>query len=232
MRLMHHPHTCALTNGVQQPVHFAPSVFSAKKNAGGKSQLHSKQSSNEPHPEICLTIQGWRHRGGRDGLGCPTFSRGTGETRNEEWRNGKRRKWKTGDEKRGIFLHNCMPSLHSVTPFWSRLLPNELTERKYESIKNFHWVRILPLYGSHAGVQRRTVVNWEKALSSSLWGDTQKLPEQGSHILKMLFLLLIKLLHYNWKKLTSMLACEHQKFLTAKISDLQYSDMRTINSGC
>ena len=35
---------------------------------------------------------------------------GTGKTRNEEMGmgNGKRRKWETGDEKMGIFLHNCI----------------------------------------------------------------------------------------------------------------------------
>ena len=34
------------------------------------------------------------------------------------------------------------------------------------------------------------------------------------------------------KKLTFMLACDHQKYLKAKISDLQYSDMYTVDSGC
>ena len=33
------------------------------------------------------------------------------------------------------------------------------------------YVRILPLHGGHAGVQQCTVVNGEKALSPSLWGN-------------------------------------------------------------
>ena len=38
-----------------------------------------------------------------------------------EMGNGKQRKWETGDEKMGIFLHNCMPSLHSAaTPVLER----------------------------------------------------------------------------------------------------------------
>ena len=55
MRLMRHPHMCAPMDGFQQPVHSARSVFPAK-SAGCKSQLCSKQSSNEPSPENFLTI--------------------------------------------------------------------------------------------------------------------------------------------------------------------------------
>ena len=43
MRLMCHSCMCVPTNGFQQPVHSAPSVFRAK-SAGSKSQLHSKHS--------------------------------------------------------------------------------------------------------------------------------------------------------------------------------------------
>ena len=58
LRLVRHPHTCAPMNGFQQPVHTAPSVFCAKKSASGTSQLHPKQSSNEPYPENFMTIGG------------------------------------------------------------------------------------------------------------------------------------------------------------------------------
>ena len=51
LQLMCYPHMCAQTNGFQQPVHSAPSVFPAKKTTSTKSQLHSKQSANEPSPE-------------------------------------------------------------------------------------------------------------------------------------------------------------------------------------
>ena len=39
----------------------------------------------------------------------------------------------------------------------------------------FHHTRtsVLLSHGRHAGVQQHTVVNWEKALSPSLWGDAQ-----------------------------------------------------------
>ena len=43
-------------------------------------------------------------------------------------------------------------------------------------------VRILPLHGRHAGVQQRTVVNWEKALSPSLWDWQRQLTIQVLHI--------------------------------------------------
>ena len=50
---MRHPRTCAQTNGIQQPVHSAPSVVPARKlRRCGKSQLHSKQSSTEPSQRI------------------------------------------------------------------------------------------------------------------------------------------------------------------------------------
>ena len=55
LQLMCHPRTCTLTNGFQQPVCSAPSVFPAE-SASGKSQLCSKQSSNKPSPENFLTI--------------------------------------------------------------------------------------------------------------------------------------------------------------------------------
>ena len=51
-----------------------------------------------------------------------------------EMGNRKRRKWETGDEKWAfIFLHNCMPSLHSATPvhFWSGLLPQRSRSKDY-----------------------------------------------------------------------------------------------------
>ena len=57
LQLMHHLRTCAPTNGIQQPEHSAPSL-PRKKSASSKSQLHSKQSSNEPPPENFMVIGG------------------------------------------------------------------------------------------------------------------------------------------------------------------------------
>ena len=56
--LMHHPCTCALTNGVQQPVHSTPSVFPAKKRKR-KSQLCSNQNSNgiKSKEQHCVSFQ-------------------------------------------------------------------------------------------------------------------------------------------------------------------------------
>ena len=39
-------------------------------------------------------------------------------------------------------------------------------------------VRILLSHGGHAGVQQHTVVNGEKALSPSLWSNTQSYPSK------------------------------------------------------
>ena len=46
LQLMRHPCTCVLMNGFQQPL-----SLSRKKELAVKSQLCSKQSSNEPSPE-------------------------------------------------------------------------------------------------------------------------------------------------------------------------------------
>ena len=59
IRLMHHPRMCALTNGVQHPVHSAPSWSSPQKSQGSKSQLCSKQNSNGPSLENFLIIGGF-----------------------------------------------------------------------------------------------------------------------------------------------------------------------------
>ena len=48
---------CALTNGVQQPVHSAPQS-SPQEGESGKSQLCSRQSSNVPSPDNFMTIGG------------------------------------------------------------------------------------------------------------------------------------------------------------------------------
>ena len=50
--------THVLTNGIQQPVRSAPSVFPEKSARGNTSQLHSKQRSKGPSPEYFLTIDG------------------------------------------------------------------------------------------------------------------------------------------------------------------------------
>ena len=60
LQLMRHSHTCAPMNGIQQPIHSAPQ----SESAGGKSQLCSKQSSNEAS-ENFLTFGGY--------LGCYTY---------------------------------------------------------------------------------------------------------------------------------------------------------------
>ena len=43
----------------------------------------------------------------------------------------------------------------------------------YRVFSPYAHIRILLLHGQHAGVQQPTAVNWEKALSPSLWGDAQ-----------------------------------------------------------
>ena len=53
--LMSHPRTCAPTNGFQQPVHSAPSVFPAKVQAVSSSYARSKAQMHHP-PENFLTI--------------------------------------------------------------------------------------------------------------------------------------------------------------------------------
>ena len=54
-QLMRHSHMCAPMNSFHQPIHTAPSVF---KYTSGKSQLCSKQSSNEPSPVIFMAVGG------------------------------------------------------------------------------------------------------------------------------------------------------------------------------
>ena len=48
----------APTNGIQQLVHSAPSVFATKKQSD-KSQVRSKQNSNGPSSENFLTVGGY-----------------------------------------------------------------------------------------------------------------------------------------------------------------------------
>ena len=60
MQLMHHPRTCASTNGVQQPVHSAPSVSSIKKvQVLSPSYVQSKARMNHPYAENFLAIGGY-----------------------------------------------------------------------------------------------------------------------------------------------------------------------------
>ena len=59
IRLMRHSHMCAPMNDLIPTANTLPSQSSPQKSAGSKSQLRSKQSSNEPSQENFLTIGGY-----------------------------------------------------------------------------------------------------------------------------------------------------------------------------
>ena len=48
--LMRHLHTCALTNGFQQPVHSAPSVFPAKAQVVSPTCSYAQSKAQMDHP--------------------------------------------------------------------------------------------------------------------------------------------------------------------------------------
>ena len=54
LQLMHHPRMCAQTNGFQQPVHSALSVFSAKKKVRVVSPSYAQNKAQMGHPKRLL----------------------------------------------------------------------------------------------------------------------------------------------------------------------------------